>query len=144
MKKETAAEAIDWRYSACIVCTDLRLTLREPRPCSVASVVFRNDRPDREMIVRINSSRLPLISIDVFDFVNHFLSALWNIGVSAFQGLKYMGNSCTRKTSAKVRCPHFRGSDQRGSTVSCYSTKWMAAAFTPSLWCDMVPSQTIA
>ena len=104
---------MDWRYHARIVCTDLRLKLREPRLCSVASVVFRNDHPDHEMIVRINSSRLPLISIDVFDFVHHFLSTLWNSGVSAFQGLNYMviNRNAIRKMSAKMRCPHFRGSD---------------------------------
>ena len=73
------------------------------------SVVFRNTWTVTEMIIRINSSRLPLISIDVFDFVNHFLSTLWNSGVSAFEGLNYTGMQFVHMQN--VRCPHFRVSD---------------------------------
>ena len=65
------------------------------------------------MIVWINHSHLPLISIDVFDFVRHFLSALWNSGVSTFHRLNHVtinGNAIrARAIHPKSRVSTFQG-----------------------------------
>ena len=143
-----------WRCLAFIVCMGLRLTWREPGLCSVVikaecnPSVWTVTNDDYLYFVTINRSGSLLFSMEVFDFVHKTSSALRNSRASVFQGSNYtavIGNA-TRPYAKrpKTRCPHFRGSDYRRTTVNMPSPYQLAASrmrSSPTV-CTLVLSST--